>query len=166
MIALPEHALPARAVARIAYEKGARYVDVDYAGSHVRRARIELAEEDSLGWTPPWTLAKVDHLAEEHGALIQIVGDPEPELLADLDGARVGKTRMRELAERYVKAINQRLINWVILAYPNEGWAESIFGEPDVERPGTRRRRDAARRADPVPRGAPTSTSSSPGPSC
>ena len=132
--ALPEHAPLVRAVARIAYENGASYVDVDYADQHVRRARIELAPEDTLGWSPPWALSKVDHLAETHGALIQIVGDPEPELLADLDGARVGKTRMRELAERYVKATNQRLINWVIVAYPNEGWAQTVFGEPDVER--------------------------------
>ena len=71
---------------------------------------------------------------EERGALIQIVGDPEPELLADLDGTRVGKTRMRELAERYVKALNERLINWTIVAHPNEGWARSVFGEPDVEK--------------------------------
>ena len=134
VIALLEHAPLARAIARVAYENGASYVDVDYADQHVRRARIELAGEDTLGWTPPWTLAKVDHIAEERGALIQIVGDPEPELLSDLDGARVGKTRMRELAERYVTATNQRLINWVILAYPNAGWATSVFGEPDVER--------------------------------
>lgn len=134
VIALPEHAQLARAVARVAYENGASYVDVDYTDQHVRRARIELAGEDTLGWTPPWTLAKVDHIAAQHGALIHIVGDPEPELLADLDGARVGKTRMKELAERYVKATNQRLINWTILAYPNEGWATSVFGEPDVER--------------------------------
>ena len=132
--ALPEHAPLARAIARIAYEKGARYVDVDYTDQHVRRARIEHAPEDSLGWTPPWALAKIDHLAEQHGALIQIVGDPEPELLADLDGARVGKTRSQEVAERYVKATNQRLINWAIVAYPNEGWAKTVFGEPDVER--------------------------------
>ena len=132
--ALPEHAPFARAIARIAYENGARYVDVDYSDQHVRRARIELAADDTLGWTPPWVLAKVDHVAGERGALIQIVGDPEPELLADLDGTRVGKTRMRELAERYVKATNQRLINWAIVAYPTEGWAESVFGEPDVER--------------------------------
>ena len=101
---------------------------------HVRRARIEHAEEDSLGWTPPWLLAKVDHLAEQHSAQLHIVGDPEPELLADLDGVRVGKTRMRDLAERYVKATSQRLLNWSIVAYPNEGWAQSVFGEPDVER--------------------------------
>ena len=134
VIALPEHAPLARAVARIAYEKGARYVDLDYTDQHVRRARIEHAPEDSLGWTPPWALARIDHLAESHGALIQIVGDPEPELLADLDGARVGKTRSKEVAERYVKATNQRLINWAILAYPTEGWAKTVFGEPDVER--------------------------------
>ena len=103
VIALPEHAPLARAVARVAYEKGASYVDVDYTDQHVRRARIELADEDTLGWTPPWTLAKVDHIAEQRGALIQLVGDPEPELLADLDGTRVGKTRMKELAERYVE---------------------------------------------------------------
>jgi aminopeptidase len=134
VIALPEHAPLAREVARVAYENGASYVDVDYTDQHVRRARIQLAAEDTLGWTPPWMLAKVDHIAQEHGALIQLVGDPEPELLADLDGTRVGKTRMKELAERYVKATNQRLINWAILAYPNEGWATSVFGEPDVER--------------------------------
>ncbi|NUT55046.1 MAG: aminopeptidase, partial [Thermoleophilia bacterium] len=132
--ALPEHAPLVRAIARVAYEKGAKYVDVDYADQHVRRARIQLAGEETLGWTPPWVLAKVDHLAEERGALIQLVGDPEPELMADLDGGRVGRTRMKELAERYVKATNQRLINWAIVAYPNEGWATSVFGEPDVER--------------------------------
>ena len=74
------------------------------------------------------------YVAGERGALIQIVGDPEPELLADLDGTRVGKTRMRQLAERYVEVLNQRLLNWSIVAYPNEGWAETVFGEPDVER--------------------------------
>ena len=132
--ALPEHAPLVRAIARVAYEKGAKYVDVDYADQHVRRARIQLAGEETLGWTPPWVLAKVDHLAEERGALIQLVGDPEPELMADLDGGRVGRTRMKELAERYVKATNQRLINWAIVASPNEGWATTVFGEPDGER--------------------------------
>lgn len=132
--ALPEHAPLVRAIARIAYANGARYVDVDYADQHVRRARIEHAPEDSLGWTPPWWLAKIDYLAEQHAAMIQIVGDPEPELLADLDGTRVGRTRAKEFAERYLRAANQRLINWAILAYPNEGWARTVFGEANVER--------------------------------
>jgi aminopeptidase len=132
--ALPEHAPLARAIARCAYERGARYVDVDYSDQHVRRARIQHADEDTLDWTPPWVLEKMAYVAGERGALIQIVGDPEPELLADLDGTRVGKTRMRQLAERYVEVLNQRLLNWSIVAYPNEGWAQTVFGKPDVER--------------------------------
>ena len=129
-----EHAPLARAVARIAYENGASYVDVAYSDPHVRRARVLHADEEALGWTPPWLLSRVEHIAERHGALIQIVGDPEPELFADLDGTRVGKTRMRELMERYLQATDQNLINWTILAYPNEGWARTVFGQPDVER--------------------------------
>lgn len=123
-----------RAVTRAAYERGARYVSVEYVDGHTRRARIELADEGTLGWTPPWLLTMIDYLAEERGALIQVAGDPAPELLADLDGTRVGKMRMRELSERYLAAVNKRLLNWAIVACPNEGWAESVFGEPDVER--------------------------------
>lgn len=129
-----EHAPLARAVARIAYENGANYVDVAYTEPHARRARVQHADEESLGWTPPWLMSRVEHIAARHGALIQIVGDPEPELFADLDGTLVGKTRMRDLQEAYLKATDQNLINWTILAYPNEGWAQTVFGEPDVER--------------------------------
>ncbi|HVM68618.1 MAG TPA: aminopeptidase [Gaiellaceae bacterium] len=132
--AMPEHRPLAREIARIAYERGARYVDVEYHDQHVRHARIANAPEESLDWTPPWSLAKIDHIAETHGALLQITGDPHPELMADLDGARVGRTRPKLLSERYVETMNKRLMNWSILAYPNDGWARSIFGEPDVER--------------------------------
>src|SRR5215213_342750 len=134
LVGAPEHAPLVRAIARCAYERGVRYVDVDYQDPYARRERIAHAPDDSLSWTPPWVLSRVDHLASEHGALIQITGDPDPELLADLDGTRVGKTRMLELAERYLQATNERLINWAIVGCPTEGWARSVFGEPDVER--------------------------------
>ena len=132
--ALVEHAPLVRAIARVAYERGARFVDVEYTDQHARHARIALAPEDSLDWSTPWSLARMEYLAEHHGAIIQISGDPEPELFADLDGARVGKTRAKELSERYFQALNDRVLNWSIVAFPNEGWARSVFGEPDVER--------------------------------
>jgi aminopeptidase len=130
----PEHAPLIRAIARCAYERGARYVDVDYQDPYARHARIEHAPDETLGWTPPWVLARLDHIAGEHGALIQVIGDPDPELFADLDGTRVGKTRMRDLSERYMDATNKRLINWTIVGCPTEGWAEGVFGEADTER--------------------------------
>ena len=43
LIGAPEHAPLLRAIARCAYERGARYVDVDYQDPYARRARIEHA---------------------------------------------------------------------------------------------------------------------------
>jgi aminopeptidase len=131
--ALIEHAPLARAIAREAYEAGARYVDVLYTDQHVRRAHIELAADAELGHSPAWLVARLRHLGEVGGALCAITGNPEPELFADLDGDRVGRARMREVAEESLK-LTDGLCNWTIVAYPNEGWAQTVLGEPDVER--------------------------------
>ena len=131
--ALIEHAPLVRAIAREAYGAGARYVDVLYTDQHVRRAHIEGASEDQLGFSPPWLVHRVKELGEIRGALCAITGTPEPELFADLDGERVGNARMREVSEASLE-LTDGLCNWTIVAYPNEGWATTVLGEPDVER--------------------------------
>ncbi len=40
---------------------------------------------------------------------------------------------MREVAEASL-ALSDGLCNLTIVAFPNEGWAQTVFGEPDVER--------------------------------
>ena len=131
--ALIEHAPFVRAITREAYSAGARYVDVLYSDQHVRRAHIELAGENLLDYSPPWLVTRLRELGEVGGALCAITGNPEPELFADLDGARVGKARMHAVNEESLK-LTDGLCNWTIVAYPNEGWARTVLGEPDVER--------------------------------
>jgi aminopeptidase len=41
---------------------------------------------------------------------------------------------MKELADIVRDLMTERRINWTGIAFPNEGWAEKVFGEPDVER--------------------------------
>jgi aminopeptidase len=130
---LVEHVPLVRAVAREAYAAGACFVDVLYSDQHVRRAHIEHADDEHLGWSPPWLVERLQQLGRDGGALLSIGGNPEPELLADLDGARVSRARMRALAEASLELTNGRC-NWSIVAYPNEGWATTVFGEPDVDR--------------------------------
>lgn len=131
---LVEHAPLVRAVTRAAYRAGARYVDVFYLDQHVRRAMIELGPDETLTRTPPWRLARENELAKERAAQVSIAGDPEPDLMADLDPARVGRARPVELSEAALKHTVELTNNWTIVAYPNEGWATKMFGEPDVER--------------------------------
>jgi aminopeptidase len=134
VVARVEHAEIARAVTRAAYEAGARYVDVYYSDQHVRRALIEGAPDDVLSWTPPWLLKRAKQVGDERAAVVALTGDAEPDLLADLPGERVGKARMRELAEENTRQINEQLNNWTVVGVPNEGWARQMFGEPDLER--------------------------------
>jgi aminopeptidase len=131
--ALVEHAPLARAIGRAGYAAGARFVDVRYADNHLRRSFIEHASEEDLTESPSWLMARTEALADR-GALIMIAGDPEPELLADLDQTRVGRARPVEAMKRQLRAQNERAVNWTIAAFPTEGQAKQVFGEPDLER--------------------------------
>jgi aminopeptidase len=127
-----EHAPLARAVARAGYRAGARYVDVRYSDDHVRRAMIELGPDEALTHSPGW-IKSLFH-AMEGQAMIASTGDPEPELMSDLDGERVGQARMKEVIEITRAQMVDRSVNWTGVAFPNAGWATKVFGEPDVER--------------------------------
>jgi aminopeptidase len=148
---LVEHAEIAREILREAYRAGAKHVIVVYSDLHTRRGAIELGPEEELGWSPPYMLDWVRRWDEENPALISLTGNPNPDLLADLDPALVGRAEPKDLRLAFLDNIRGRHINWVIVAAPNEGWARQVFGEPDVERlwaaVGTATRLDEA---DPV----------------
>jgi aminopeptidase len=127
-----EHAPLIRALTRASYRAGARYVDVQYQDQHIRRAMIELGPDEALTHAPGWLQTRFRAMAG--GAALATTGDPEPELLSDLDGERVGRARMKETAEIVRTQMMEKSVNWTGIAYPNEGWAEKVFGEPDVER--------------------------------
>ena len=134
VMCLIEHAEIARAMVREAYRAGAKHVVVVYGDLHVRRAGIELGPEEEIGWSPPYVLDWVRRWKSENPALISLTGNPEPDLLADLDPALVGRADPRDLRVALLESIHERSVNWVIVAAPNEGWATQVFGEPDVER--------------------------------
>jgi aminopeptidase len=130
-----EHAPLARAVADAAYEAGARRVDVIYGDQLVTRGLIEHADDQTLEWSPPWLMSRMEYIHEHRVATLGISGDPNPGVFDDLDGARVGRRRAKAANERYFEiASRERTTNWCGISYPNPGWAERVFGEPDVER--------------------------------
>jgi aminopeptidase len=130
--ALVGHAPLVRSLARQAYKAGAAYVNVLYRDQHVRRAMIEFGPDEALTHTPEWMKVAIESSTNQ--AFIATAGDPEPELLADLDGQRVGRARMLDVSEIINRQLAERSVNWTIVAAPNEGWAQQIFEEPDLER--------------------------------
>jgi len=126
------HAPLVRAMTRAAYAAGAKYVDVLYLDQHVRRAMIQYGSDDVLMYTPEWLKERFRAIAGN--ATLGTTGDPEPDLMADLDGERVGRARMKELNEIAMQHFQARAVNWSGVAFPNEGWATKVFGEPDLEK--------------------------------
>jgi aminopeptidase len=127
-----EHHELARALVRQSYRAGASYVNVLYGDAHVRRAMIELGPDEALTYSPEWR--KQFAAATSGNAMIATTGDPEPELLADLDGERVGRAMPLELVQIRMQQVREDSVNWCGVGAPSEGWAKQVFGEPDVER--------------------------------
>jgi aminopeptidase len=132
VLPMVEHAELGRALVRQAYKAGASYVHCLYRDDHVRHAMIGLGPDSALTYSPEWQ--KEFMKAGDGNASIGTMGRPDPQLLADLDGERVGRAVQPEIAEIVQRQYRENTMNWCGVGAPNEGWATQIFGEPDVER--------------------------------
>ena len=123
-----------RAIADAAYRRRARYVDVVYADKELQAARIEHAGTDTLGYVPDWSLERLE--AMRGNAVVSISGDPDPRRFESLPEARVALARPTAAMAKFLAMIETGEVAWTIVAYPTPGWADLVFGEPDVERLG------------------------------
>jgi aminopeptidase len=115
-----------RAIAKSAYRRGAKFVDVQWFDPWVKRARIEHASDDTLEFVPDWYGERLLALGEQHAARIALSGPSAPGILEDLDSARAGKDRLPMLKETG-KVVNDRTTNWSIIPCPNPAWAKLVF---------------------------------------
>jgi aminopeptidase len=130
--AMVEHMELGRALVRQSWRAGASYVHLLYRDDHLRKARIELGPDSALTHSPPWEVKLTRETAGN--AQLGTTGKPEPDLLADLDGERLGRSIQVEIAEIVQRQHRENTVNWCGVGAPNEGWARQVFGEPDVER--------------------------------
>jgi aminopeptidase len=123
----------ARAVVEHAYAAGASWVEVEWSDGPIRRSRLTNASMETLTKSRPWAIERTRAWAAERGVSIQLVGDPDPHLLDDVDPAKAAAVAVEEVLARREAILVQRL-RWTVVPAPNPGWAQEVFGEPDVER--------------------------------
>jgi len=124
-----EMAEAARAVARASYRHGARYVDVFWWDMLVKRARLELAEAETLEYVPPWIGERLRWLGEEGAARIALTGS-DSTIFDGVDPSRMGRDLLPYVEEVPV-LVNERTTNWTIGPCPNPDWAQRVH--PDLE---------------------------------
>jgi len=128
-----EHAEVAQAVAEHAYLAGARRVVVEYEDARVRRSTLRHAPVETLTSVPQWRYDQLHEIEREGAALIRLTGNADPHLFQGIDPARVSAVPV-EFAGESRRVNLGGSVPWTIVAAPNPGWAEQVFGEPDVER--------------------------------
>lgn len=128
--ALPEARPLVAAIARRAYERGARYVDVSYFDPAVKRIRAESAPDGTLEWVPPWLGRRILGLGDLDAARIVLVPLVPPGLLDGVDPARAGRDRLPALPEQFT-VIADRSVAWTLSPHPTPAWAEIVYPELD-----------------------------------
>jgi aminopeptidase len=121
-----------RAVAVRAYERGAMFVDATYFDPYVKKARLQHAADDTLEFVPEWYGKRMLQLGDVHAARIIFVPRVSPGILNGVDPKRAGRDQLPDLRERLV-IINKRLVNWTIMPFPTQPWAEVVHPELDGE---------------------------------
>jgi aminopeptidase len=118
-----------REVARAAYERGARWVDVVYFDQWLKRMRVLHAAPETLDFVPPWLRQRLLWLSDEHAARVTLSGPQAPAALAGLDPALTGRDLLPWISETN-QVVNAQTTNWTVVPGPTRAWAEAVY--PDL----------------------------------
>ena len=120
--------LLARAVAKAAYEVGAKKVLIDYNDQEVSKSFYLNASDDTLKEIPEYEVEKAKYLIE-NGACMLSINSPKIGLMEDVD---VNKIKMYNVA--YMQKMGffrsysmDNKGQWCVVAYPNDAWANKVF---------------------------------------
>ncbi|HEV7206792.1 MAG TPA: aminopeptidase [Jatrophihabitans sp.] len=129
-----EHAPVARVIAQEAYRAGASLVTIDYTDPVLTRAAVDHAPQEQLGRVLPHQVEGIRAWREDRPALITLTGNPHPTLMEGADPARLAASMPIDLMKEFLPIITTNLIAWTVVGAPNPAWAQTVLGEPDVDR--------------------------------
>ncbi|MDH3943271.1 MAG: aminopeptidase [Anaerolineae bacterium] len=133
----PYEAAPlVRAVAKTAYQAGAKLVVPVYDDEQMEILRIKHGSDESIEEYDHVAMDAVEKFAARGDALLSIQGLP-PDYLKGLDEERVKKlARVRTNGARpYVEAVTSSKVQWSAVRTPTQAWADMVLpGLPESER--------------------------------
>lgn len=120
-------------VVRKAYELGAKDVHINWTDDELTLLKYENAPDEVLANFPDWRVDLHNFYAEDGAALLSI-RSTNPDLLKDVDPARVAlanKASAEKMTQFQDYVMNDK-ITWSIISIPTGDWAQKVF--PDKTR--------------------------------
>jgi aminopeptidase len=119
-----------REVARAAYQRGAKYVDVLYADQLLKRERLLHGDPDTLSFIPQWLTDRLRAFSDEGAARIALNGPHAPHALEGVPSERLGLDLLPYMPETG-EIVSRATTNWCVAPGPTQAWAELVY--PDEE---------------------------------
>ncbi len=121
--------------AKVAYQNGARYVDISVSGSKLTKIKSHYSNPENLNFIPNYVTGKALELLADDWAHLRIDTTEETDELADEDISNLEKISRAE--RNAIKLFTKQLIGfrkkWCIIAVPGRKWADKIFGNHYTE---------------------------------
>lgn len=117
-------------IAQAAYERGAKFVNVDLTDMRLLKMRILQTQEEDLKYVPSYVGMKYAEMVDTTGANLKIVGPEDPDLLSDLDPKKINIQRLHQrlaLQYFYDEGIGKSKVQWTVVAAATPAWAKRIF---------------------------------------
>jgi aminopeptidase len=115
----------ARAIAEIAYARGALFVDLSVFDVYFKRARALHADPETLGFVPPWLGERALALGEHHCARVALTGPVAPRIMEGIDPSLLGRDMLPSLPES-MRVIDSATTNWTAVPCPTQSWATLV----------------------------------------
>ncbi|WP_066894327.1 aminopeptidase [Clostridium nigeriense] len=118
----------ARAIAKVAYEEGAKEVIVHYGDQNIQRLKLEHASIDTLKEVPNWLSESYNSYARE-GCCVISISASDPDAYKGIPMEKISsyqKSRQIALNEYYEYSMSNK-IRWTVVSVPTEAWALKVF---------------------------------------
>lgn len=124
----------ALAIAEAAYQRGAKYVDVDLVDLRVERSRLRHAQEEFLDFVPNYQSSRYKDLVDDTAATLRILGSEDPDCFDAEDPKRMNRMRLANYRARkyfHDEGIGKSRVHWTVAAAATPAWAKKVFPELD-----------------------------------
>ncbi len=121
----------ARAMAKAAYERGARLVSIDFRDDYLTRLAYTYQDQKTLNEVANWKIEKLKYQIEEKRSNRISISAQDPDLLDGLDQEKIAQA-IREnskMTKDFVKYSMNDIISWLVISVPTKKWAKKVFSE-------------------------------------
>ena len=117
-------------VAQTCYEKGAKYVAIDFSDPRLLKLRLDSPDPKNLEFVPKYVTVKYDEIVEEKAANLRILGTELPDILANSNPKLVNSLRLHQrlaMKNFYEEGIGKSKVQWCVVAAPTPIWASNVL---------------------------------------